>query len=365
MTRPAKVIIDIASLQHNLSRVKQLAPGSRIMAIVKADAYGHGLVRVATALAEADAFGVACLEEAVLLRNAAIGGPIILLEGPYSPNELKQIQLLKLDCVIHDNSQLDMLEQADLAGQINVWLKIDTGMHRLGFAPETITRTWQRLQSCKVVSAKIRLMTHLATANEAENPMTAKQLQLFRQSCRDIVTERTAANSAGILLWQESHQDWVRPGLMLYGVSPVAGKISRDYDLKPAMSLVSQLIAVKTVKQGETVGYGANWQCPEDMLIGIVAAGYGDGFPRNASSGSPVLVNGIRTRIIGNASMDMLSVDLRPVPDAIVGDPVELWGRQLPVEEVADHAGTIPYELMCGVHKRLRFEEHGQIQHPL
>jgi len=360
MTRPARVVIQLPSLQHNLSRVRQLAPRSRIMAIVKADAYGHGLVRTATALPGADAFGVACLEEAIQLREAGISAPILLLEGPYSAGELNRIEALKLQIVVHDESQLDMLGQARLPQPVQVWIKIDSGMHRLGFPTSDTERVWQRLRSCPSVAPGIRLMSHLARASEPDSPMTKRQLQIFNETCRMFPAERSIANSAAILLWPDSCQDWVRPGLMLYGVSPVEGRTSRDFDLAPVMSFQSHLIATKALQRGDTVGYGAGWVCPEDMTVGIVAAGYGDGFPRHSSSGCPILVRGIRTTIIGHASMDMLSVDLRAIPAAKVGDPVELWGSRLLIEEVAAHAGTIPYELMCGVHKRLRFEEHGQ-----
>ncbi|MFQ5660938.1 MAG: alanine racemase [Gammaproteobacteria bacterium] len=360
MTRPARVVIDLASLQHNLSRVRELAPASKVMAIIKADAYGHGLVRIATALRSVDGFGVACLEEAQQLRAAGLRQAVVLLEGPYSTSELTQIQALGLDIVVHHSRQVEMLEQAALPAPIRVWLKIDSGMHRLGFDPDSLQPIWQRLHACPSVSHSVRLMTHLATANERSNPMTERQLQLFKQACRGLEGERSVANSAAVIAWPASHADWVRPGLMLYGVSPMRDSSAGDHNLRPVMTLMSELISVKTVKQGETVGYGAGWSCPETMIIGIVAAGYGDGFPRHAQSGTPVLVNGQRATIIGNPSMDMLTLDLRTIRQPRVGDPVELWGQHLPIEEVAQHAGTIPYELLCGVHKRLSVIEHGK-----
>lgn len=359
MTRPARVVINLAALRHNLVRVRGLAPKSNIMAIIKADAYGHGITRVAKTLSGADAFGVACLEEARQLRSAGIIQPVILLEGPYAAVELTEIVELDLQVVIHDMSQVEMLERASLAKPVTVWLKIDSGMHRLGFLPEFFSEVWQRLNACKAVASDIRLMTHLASANERHNPMTADQLECFQKLCKDIKAAQTIANSAGILAFPATHADWVRPGLMLYGVSPLVDSHGVDEGLQPVMTLESQLIAVKKLRINDPVGYGATWHCPEDMPVGVVAAGYGDGYPRHAPSGTPVLVNGKRVSLIGRASMDMLIVDLRNEPFAKVGDPVVLWGEGLPVEEIANHAGTIPYELLCGVHKRLRFIEHG------
>lgn len=357
MTRPARVVIDTAALRHNLSRIRKLAPDSKVMAIVKADAYGHGVERVVNTLASADAFAVACLEEAEQLRTIGVTKPVLLLEGPYSGKELKQIHVLNLDIVVHHELQLQMLEQSRLPSPINVWLKIDSGMHRLGFKPEDADPVWQRLISCDAVVNPPRLMTHFATANERNNPMTMEQLKVFNETCGHIDVERSLANSAAIIAWPDTHAEWVRPGLMLYGVSPMQDSTSADHDLLPVMSLVSELISVKSLKRGDPVGYGASWQCPEDMMIGIVAAGYGDGYPRHADSGTPILINSQRASTIGNISMDMLAVDLRSVNNARVGDPVELWGEYLPIEEIAQYAGTVPYELLCGVHKRQTFIE--------
>ena len=360
MTRPARVVINLGALHHNLARVRELSPKSRIMAIVKADAYGHGITRVANVLSSVHAFGVACLEEARELRAAEISQPVVLLEGPYAASELNEIAHLNLEVVIHDMSQVEMLENVNLTRPVPVWLKIDSGMHRLGFLPELFPQVWQRLHACKSVAEEIRLMTHLASANDRENPMTTIQMECFRNLCRDIKAEQTIANSAGILAFPESHANWVRPGLMLYGASPLIDSHGDTEGLQPVMTLESQLIAVKKLSANEPVGYGATWHCPEDMPVGVVAAGYGDGYPRHAPSGTPVLVNGERVSLIGRASMDMLIVDLRKQPHARVGDPVILWGDGLPVEEIANHAGTIPYELLCGVHKRLRFIERGE-----
>jgi alanine racemase len=357
MSRPGKVVIHLAALRHNLSLVKKLAPGRRIMAVVKADAYGHGLVRVARALQAADSFGVACLEEAEQLREAGLSHPVILLEGPFAASELDRVAALGLEIVVHHEEQLHMLEQSRLPAPVSVWLKVDTGMHRLGFAPEDIPGAWQRLQDCNHVAPDIVLISHMANASDRGSTLVRRQLASFDAISGGLDACRSMANSAGILQWPDSHYDYVRPGLMLYGVSPMDDTRAADHGLRPVMSLESRLISVKGLKRGDAVGYGATWTCPEDMPVGIVAAGYGDGFPRHAGSGTPVMVGGVRSQIVGNASMDMLCVDLRPRPQSSVGDPVQLWGDQLPVEEVAKHAGTIPYELLCGVQPRLEVIE--------
>lgn len=359
MTRPARVIINLSALQHNLQRIHELAPASKVMAVIKADAYGHGLTRIARNLNNVDAFGVACLEEARELRASGINHQILLLEGPYNANELSEIAQSKLDIVIHDIQQVEMLESFQSDYAYPVWLKIDTGMHRLGFLPEQVNSVWHRLNQCDQVDKNIKLMTHLALANDRNSMMTAKQIECFEEICKDLNGEKTIANSASILAFPQSHADWVRPGLMLFGVSPFPESNGIDERLQAVMTLESRLISVKQLKKGDSVGYGASWCCPEDMLVGIVAAGYGDGYPRHAPSGTPVLVNGKRVTLIGHASMDMLTIDLRDQPDAKTGDQVILWGDGLPVEEIARCAGTIPYELLSAVHKRLEFIEHG------
>ncbi|MEX2523557.1 MAG: alanine racemase [Gammaproteobacteria bacterium] len=357
MSRPARVVINLAALRHNLTRVRELVPDCSIMSVVKADGYGHGLERVARALRDTDSFGVACIEEAERLRDADIDRPIVLLEGPFSEDELEAIVRRGLDIVVHHDEQIRMLEKSIRSSPIRVWLKVDSGMHRLGFDPEDVSKAWNRLRECDAVDNDIRLMSHLANAGDSASTMVGEQLACFNEACRELDGRRSMANSAGILHWPDSHYDYVRPGLMLYGVSPMDDDIGAVHGLRPVMTLESQLISVKHLEKGDPVGYGATWSCPEAMPVGIVAAGYGDGFPRHAGSGTPVNVNGVRSQIVGHASMDMLCVDLRPLPHARVGDPVQLWGEQLPVEEVARHAGTIPYELLCDVQTRLRVTE--------
>jgi len=360
MTRPARVVVDLEALRHNLSRIRFYAPDSKVLAIVKADAYGHGIPRVANTLTDVEGFGVACLEEAEELRRAGAKQKILLLEGPYSPDELTTIQDLQLDIVIHHQYQINLLNDSVMDEPVNVWLKVDSGMHRLGFAPAELGTVMVQLKNMALIAPNIRLMSHLATANEPDNLMTKEQIALFSEIAGKYAGETSLANSAGVIAWRAACSDWVRPGLMLYGVSPVDNKTADEFDLKPVMSLESELISVKTLKQGEPVGYGASWHCPEDMPVGIVAAGYGDGFPRHATSGTPVLVNGKRCGLIGKSSMDMITVDLREYPDARVGDPVLIWGKDLPIEEIAGYAGTVSYELLCGVHKRLHVVERGK-----
>tara|TARA_B100000953_G_scaffold300097_1_gene302921 strand:- start:244 stop:1323 length:1080 start_codon:yes stop_codon:yes gene_type:complete len=357
MTRPSRIVIDIKALEHNFLRIKELAPNSKVMAIVKADAYGHGIVRVAKTLNNADAFGVACLEEAEQLRQSSIKTPIVLLEGPYKPDDLPLIIKFKLDMVIHNEYQIQLLEKTKIEGSINAWLKIDTGMHRLGFPIEKADAILNRLLLCKNINSRPILMTHLATANEKKNNLTQQQLEAFKKISKIIDGEKTVANSAALINFPEAHFDWVRPGLMLYGVSPLTDSFGHNHGLRSVMTLESEIISIQYLSKNEPVGYGATWRCPEDMPVGIIAAGYGDGFPRHAKSGTPILVNNVRCPLIGRASMDMLTIDLRNQPNAKIGDRVVLWGDSLPIEEVALHADTIPYELLCGVHKRLKFVE--------
>ena len=359
MTRPSRVVIDKQALIHNLKRVRELAPSSKVMVVIKADAYGHGIVRTAQTLKDADAYGVACLEEAEELRAAGIINPIVLLEGPHKAIDLNRIVQLKLEVVIHNEMQVEALEHASLDEPLQVWLKIDTGMHRLGVSIDKAKALLERLNNCSNVNPSIRLMTHFATANQVDHPLTQQQLKLFKQFCSELNYEKTLANSAAIINFSETHADWVRPGLMLYGVSPMKDKLADDYGLKPVMTLESEIISIQHLRKGDSVGYGATWRCPEDMPVGVVAAGYGDGFPRHARSGTPIIVNGVRCSLIGRASMDMLTVDLRNQPQAKIGDRIVLWGESLPIEEIAQHADTIPYELLCGVHKRLEFVENG------
>ena len=353
MTRPARAIFNPAALRANLQTVRRAAPGSRILAIVKADAYGHGVVRVARALGEdVDALGVACVEEAVALREAGNSRPIVLLEGPFEARELSAIVVHDLESVVHNEQQLAWFTRHD--ANTTLWIKFDTGMHRLGFAPADATRVVGALQR---PGRELRLMTHFASAHLAGDASVTAQQQDFDAAVKDLPGARCIANSSAILNWPQSHTDWVRPGLMLYGVSPLAERSASDLGLRPALTVTSALIAVKTVPAGGAVGYGQSYRCPETMPIGIVAFGYADGYPRHAATGTPVLVNGVRTQVLGEVTMDMMMVDLRPVPNAQIGDAVVLWGEGLPVEEIARAAATIPYELLCRMRMRAQFVE--------
>lgn len=357
MTRPARVVIDLEAVRSNLQTVKRYAPDQKIMAIIKADAYGHGLERIAKQLNEADAFGVACIEEAIRLRDAGITKSIILLEGFFSKEELQQLSDLEIQTVIHQINQLEMIEELSAEKAINVWLKIDTGMLRLGFDLDQIQSVYERLQQSTGVKDEIHLMTHFASAQERDSFSVETQLKNFSEVVAGLKGKHCLANSSAIMEWPAAHGDWVRPGLMIYGVSSFTDKTAEELGLKPVMSLQSALISVKQAKKGEKVGYGGTWTCPEDMLVGVVAMGYGDGYPRHAQSGTPMLINEEIVHLIGRPSMDMLTVDLRKCPGAKIGDNVILWGKELPVEEIARCAETIPYELLCGMRMRAQFIE--------
>lgn len=359
MARPARVTIDVAALRHNLTCIRALAGTRQVTAMVKANAYGHGLVRVGQALASAgvDILGVASLEEALALRVAGVHCPIVMVEGVFSASELPAVQASQIEIVVHHFQQIEWLEQfADPAHPVRVWLKIDSGMHRLGFQPEEVREAWQRLQDCPAVAHPVVLMTHLANADDLGDDYTHWQLRCFNDVTAGLSGPRSIANSAGLLGWPETLGDTVRPGIMLYGVSPFATGSGPEYGLQAVMTLHSELIAVRTHKAGESVGYGGVWLCPCDMPIGVVAVGYGDGYPRHAPTGTPVLVNGQRVPLIGRVSMDMVLVDLRTQAQARVGDPVVLWGHGLPVEEIARDAGTISYELLCHVAPRVQID---------
>ncbi|MFQ5469590.1 MAG: alanine racemase [Gammaproteobacteria bacterium] len=357
MTRAAEALIDLQAIRHNLQRVRETAPTSKVIAIIKANGYGHGMARVASALQSVDAFGVSSLYEALKLREEGVQHPILLLEGIYEQAELVPVCQHNLSLVIHSHFQIEILENSGFTVPLNVWLKVDTGMHRLGFNISELDSVYHRLQACPQVAEPVRVMSHLANADDKQDPKTIEQIKIFKNAIKNIDSEFSIANSAAILGWPESHLQWVRPGLMLFGISPFCDRISRDDALIPVMTFRSKLIAINYLKKGDKVGYGGTWECPEDMPVGTVAAGYGDGYPRAAKSGTPVLINGQRVPLIGRVSMDMIIVDLRQVPKAGIGDDVVLWGGDLPVEEVARCASTIPYELLCGIKRRVRFIE--------
>ncbi len=349
--------IHLGALRENLRRVRELGGGARVMAVVKADGYGHGLERVARALDDADAFGVAGIADGQRLRAAGVSQRIVVLSGHDDAGDLAEMRRLTLDTVVHHDAQIDALAVDHDPRPLRVWLKLDTGMHRLGFAPERASEIFARLRSLPSVDHDIALMTHFANSDVFEDSMTAQQIERFERAVTGLDGERSLSNSAAILGWPAAHGQWVRAGGALYGISVVAGTVGADFGLRPAMTLTTKLIAINRVRRGERVGYGASWETPEDMNVGIAAIGYGDGYPRHAEPGTPVLLNGVRAPVIGRVSMDLITIDLRNHPDARIGAPVVLWGRGLPVEEIAQHADTIGYELTCGVTRRVRFVE--------
>jgi alanine racemase len=367
MTRAARAVINLSALQHNLQRAKKAAPRSQQFAVIKANGYGHGMVQVAQALNDADGFCVASVEEALELKSAGVDQPLLLLEGFFQAEELEQIQQNDFQVVVHSERQLKALENLSARRtseqqSITTWLKVDTGMHRLGFAPSEAEEAYQRLLNCEIIKKPVRLMTHLANADDLRDPSTQQQIELFRTVLADETMDRSIANSAGILGWMGSYAEIARPGILLYGVSPFLNETASVRGLQPVMTLCSELIAVKNCKKGDAVGYGGTWVCPEDMLVGVVGIGYGDGYPRHAITGTPVLVNGKRVPLIGRVSMDMICVDLREQPDVVIGSEVILWGQGLPVEEIADSASTIAYDLFCGVTTRVPREYREDIE---
>ena len=360
MSGPVRVGIELSALEANLARLRALAPGCRVLAVIKGDAYGHGLLDAARALADADGFGVCRLDEALALREAGLRQAILLLQGCNTAAELRTAARNRLDVTVHREDQLHMLEREDLERAVRIWLKIDTGMHRLGLPPERATPAWERLRAAPAVAPAPILMTHLAAADHKRDPLTGEQLGRFAVCCDGLKADRSIANSAALLHLPQCRTGWIRPGLALYGASPLASDTGARHGLRPAMSLRSELIAVHRLQAGARVGYGAAWRCPEDMPVGIAAIGYGDGYPRHAPSGTPVLVNGCRAGLIAPPSMDMLALDLRACPAAAVGDPVVLWSKELPVEEIAAHVGTIPHQLLRAVRSRSRIVMRGE-----
>ncbi len=346
--RPIRVRIDSAALRHNLVAAKRRAPNSRIWAVVKANAYGHGLARAARALAAADGLALIELEAALELRRAGERRPILLLQGFFSPEELEPIAAHGLTTVVHEPEQLAMLEKFKPAAKIPAYLKLNTGMNRLGFNEGGFRDALERLRRC---AGEITLMTHFADADGKRG--VRWQLERFEAATAGVDLPRSLANSAAILRYPESHKDWVRPGIMLYGCSPFPDEGAETLGLKPAMTLASELIAVRDLRPGDGVGYGGTYAASGPMRIGVVACGYADGYPRHAPTGTPILVCGRRTRTLGRVAMDTLFADLTGIPEAAVGSPATLWGEGLSADEVAASAGTVSYELLCAISQRV------------
>ena len=354
MARPIQALIDLSALEHNLSVVRRHAPRSRVMAVIKADAYGHGVLRAAEALGRADGFALLEMDAAVRLREAGYRQTILLLEGFFAMEELASIEQYHLSTVIHHPAQLAMLSAYRQRGRLDVFLKLNTGMNRLGFTLEQFPGALETLKSNPAVG-QITLMSHFARADESDrHESVAAQMQRFNAAAGGRNLPCSLANSAAILRYPETHADWVRPGIMLYGASPFSDRSAAELDLYPAMTVSSKIIAVQELKSGDGVGYGHVFRADRPMRVGIVAGGYADGYPRHAPTGTAVLVDGKRTRVIGRVSMDMLHVDLSEILDAGVGSQVTLWGKGLPVDEVAQSAGTVSYELLCALAPRMR-----------
>jgi alanine racemase len=362
LIRLLRAVIDSAALRHNLGTIRAYAPGSKVMAVIKANAYGHGLVSTALALGDADAFAVARLEEGIALRAAGVRAPIVLLEGIFNAEQLAEAAHHGFELVVHDPLQIKLLESHRDARRFVIWIKMDTGMNRLGFRPEAFGPALARLRALTVPSLELRVMTHLARADERSEPMTIAQIEKFEVTLAAAGltgAQRLATsigNSAGTLGHPRAHGDWVRPGLALYGVSPFADATAAKHGLRPVMTLETTVLTVREVKRGETVGYAGAWRAERDSSIAILAAGYGDGLPRHLANGTPVLVAGARHSLVGRVSMDMIAVDVTGAPKVAAGSRAIVWGEGLPVEEVAAHAETIPYELLCGVSQRVPLE---------
>jgi alanine racemase len=351
MARPLFAQVNLTALRTNLAQVRARAPKTQVLAVVKANAYGHGLTRVLPALADADGLALAELDAALALRTEHYTRRIVLLEGFFAEDELPEFAAKRLASVVHHPEQVAMLEKAHLERPIEVFLKINTGMNRLGVRAADVPALIERLTHCDSVAA-MRLMTHLARADEEDG--VKDQLTVFDTACKGFPYPRTIANSAGIVRFGEVGGDIVRPGIMLYGATPFPYDTAKAIGVQPVMTLRSEIIGVQDLKANDSVGYGAAYTASRAHRIGVVACGYADGYPRHAPNGTPVLVCGKKVRIAGRVSMDMLTVDLTDVPEARIGSPVVLWGEGLPIDDVASAAATVGYELMCGLTPRVR-----------
>lgn len=344
MTRPTRIRIDLAALRANYVYARNVH-GGRALAVIKANAYGHGALVCARALSSvADGFAVAFLDEARSLREGGVRNPILVLEGCFSAAELKLAHELELWLVVHQQEQIRLLQESP-AGKFNVWLKIDTGMNRAGFRSADAAQAYRRLLSTGKVDSVV-LMTHFARADERGEPMTAQQIDAFDVATASLGGERSLCNSAGLLAWPAARSDWARPGLVLYGVTPDGSHVP---ELQAVMTFESSVFAIRTLEPGESLGYGATFVARQPTRVGLVCAGYADGYPQTAPTGTPVAVDGQATTLIGRVSMDMLTVDLTALSDAEVGSTVQLWGSQVAVAAVARAAGRSPYELLCSV----------------
>jgi alanine racemase len=350
MARPLFAQINLAALRSNVRRVRELAPGVQMLAVVKADAYGHGLARVLPALDDTDGLALLELDAALALRDNHYTRRVLMLEGFFAEAELPELAQKRLATVVHDPEQVRMLETAILARPLEVFVKVNTGMNRLGFRPDEVPAVCKRLASAPSVAA-LRLMMHFARSDEDDGLIDA--IKEFDAACHGLPYPRSMANSAGVVRFAQVGGEFVRPGIMLYGASPFPYDTADMLGLQPVMTLRSTLIAVQNLRANESVGYGATYTATRPHRIGVVACGYADGYPRHAPNGTPVLVCGRKVRLAGRPSMDMLTVDLSDVPEAVAGSPVVLWGEGLPVDDVASAASTVGYELLCAVAPRV------------
>lgn len=351
--RRPELTIDLAALRHNVAVAREAANGRKLLAAVKADAYGHGMATVARALRDrVDGFMVATLGEGEALRQAGITQRVLVLQGVMSQAEARRAARRFLEPVFHHASQIDAVGAVGFGLPLTAWIKLDTGMHRVGFTPKEFAQAYARLSALRGVRPNPNVLTHFACADEPDRGPTDDQITLFQETTADCPGETSLCNSAGLLAYPQAGGDWVRPGIMLYGGNPFITGNAADIGLKPVMTLTTQLIAIREVQAGERVGYGGKFTAPETMPVGVASIGYGDGYPRHAPNGTPIVVNGQRTQVIGRVSMDLITVDLRGI-QATVGDTVQCWGDQLPIDEVAQAAGTISYELMCQMSGRV------------
>lgn len=351
MSRPVQAQLDLQALKNNLQIVRRAAPGSRVWSVVKANAYGHGIDRIWSALSATDGFAMLNLEEAILLRERGWKGPILMLEGFFHADELPLFDKYRLTTSVHSNWQIKALQDARINAPLDIYVKVNSGMNRLGFQPDKARTVWQQLRALKNVG-EMTLMAHFADAERPDG--IAGAMVRVEQAAEGLDCPRSLSNSAATLWHPEAHFNWVRPGIILYGASP-SGQWQdiANSGLRPVMTLRSEIIGIQTLKAGDTVGYGSRYRAMQEQRIGIVAGGYADGYPRHAPSGTPVWVNGVRTGTVGTISMDMLAVDLTPCPQAGIGSPVELWGHEVKIDDVASAAGTVGYELMCALAQRV------------
>lgn len=353
MSRPAQAIVDLAAIRHNYQLAQQLAPRARALAVVKANAYGHGSVAVARTLEPlAPAFAVACIEEALELRQAGLSKPIVLLEGAFAAEEVRIAAAQNFWLVASGAEQVNMIAAAGLTQPLTVWLKADSGMHRLGLSGQALQDAYLRLKSLPLVRDEVVIATHFAAADELDSNYTRQQLDTFATQTAGLNAPVSLANSAAIMAWPEAHGDYTRPGIMLYGASPFLQPHPNAETLQPVMTLESAVISVRTIETGETVGYGRSWTAQRRSTIATVAIGYGDGYPRQTPNGTPVWINGQRAPLAGHVSMDMITVDVTDLESVKVGDKVELWGAHISLNEVAQRVGTISYELVTRMPSR-------------